>query len=172
MVDEQRAESISRLTDQQALSILDSLAGEFSADDAPEGKDAQADALATLFRQEGEPVNVSAASDAEATAAAQAARQVLHLLAEVPEVQPSLDEWLENPPTQETAAVPLVLAAPVVLAGCITVLHVAGHVRFQRHRDGTWELDYDPNKETSMDKMMKDIVQALAGTMRAMAGGG
>lgn len=84
----------------------------------------------------------------------------------MPDVQASLDEWLEHPPTQETAAIPLLLAAPVVLTGCITFLYMAGHIRFERKRDGTWTFVYDPTKKSPMDENMKEIIQALIDTMR------
>jgi hypothetical protein len=166
-----REEKVANLTDQQALSIVDSLAGEFADAETPEGKTEQASALDALFAKQGESVDVSEAAEADPAEAAAAARQLLVMMARVPQMQPSLDEWLDHPPTQEAAAVPLVLAAPVVLAGCIALLYVVGHVRFKRDASG-WEVEYDPSKETPMDESMKDIVGTLAGVMSSMTTGG
>jgi len=161
-----RQEKIAQLTDQQTLSIVDSLAGEFADADTPERKEDQAQALQALLSQQGEPLDVSGIAEADAATAAQVARQLLQTMAEVPEIQPSLDEWLDSPPTQEAAAIPLLLAAPIVLTGCIVVLQVVGHVTFKRHTDGKWEFAYDPTKEVPLDKTMKDIVKALVTVMR------
>jgi hypothetical protein len=163
-----REEKIARLTDPQALSVVASLAGEFLDAEAPEGRDAQTEALQALLTREGQAVDVSRAADADPAAAAAAARQLLSLMAQVPEMQPSLDEWLDRPPTQEAAALPLVLSAPIVLTGCITLLQVAGHLRFKRHPNGKWEWVYDPATETPLDKTMKGIVDTLAKLMRRM----
>lgn len=169
------SEKIQSLSDQQALSILDSLAGEFSTAEMPETKGEQAQALERLMQAAGYNLDLTqvAADPAAADPAqtAQAARGLLALLAEVPEVRPSLDEWLENPPTQEAAAIPLILAAPVVLTGCIAFLNVVGHVRFARHRDGTWEIEYNPAKKTPLDKTMKETIQTLANLMSLLKPG-
>ncbi len=161
-----RQEKIAQLTDQQALSIVDSLAGEFVDAGTPERKEDQAQALQALLSQQGEAPDVSRIAEADIATAAQVARQLLLIMAEIPELQPSLDEWLDTPPTQEAAAIPLLLAAPVVLTGCIVVLQVAGHVTFKRLPDGKWEFAYDPAKQAPLDKTMKDIVQALVKVMR------
>lgn len=167
-----REEKIAQLTDQQALSIVDSLAGELSDASTPETREEQVAALQTLLQQEGQQVDVAQVAEAEDPAAAgAAARQILILMSQSPELQPSLDEWLDNPPTQEAAAIPLILAAPVVLAGCIALLHVVGHARFKRHRDGSWEVEYDSTKDTSMDKHMKGIVKSLVGVMNFLKPG-
>jgi hypothetical protein len=162
-------EKIQSLSNQQALSILDSLAGEFSTADLPDTKAEQVQVLQALFQQAGHDLDLApiAIDDAvtDDAQAAEAARRLLSLLAQVPEVQPSLAEWLDNPPTQEAAAVPLILAAPVVLTGCIAFLNVVGHVRFVRHKDGTWDIDYNPAKKTPLDNTMKDTVRTLANLM-------
>ena len=166
-----RQERIAALTDQQALSIVDSLAGEFADAETPEGTDEQARALQAALAPEGGEVDLSRVEEADAAAAGAAARQLLLLLAEAPELQPSLDEWLESPPTQEAAAIPLILAAPVVLTGCIVALQIAGHARFRRHRDGTWEVDLDPAKKTPFDAVMKGTIETLAKLMGSLAPG-
>lgn len=162
---------IDALTDQQALSILDSLAGELASDDTPEGSSAQQEALGALFGQESENVELDRAVDADPVAAAAAARSLLRMYLDVPEIRPSLDEWLDNPPTQEAAAIPLILAAPVVLAGCIALLNVAGHVKFKRYRDGTWSVSYDPSKRTPFDATLKETISTMAGLMKALIPG-
>jgi hypothetical protein len=166
------AAKIAGLTDRQALSILDSLAGEFSTDETPEGQQEQSQALQTLLQKEHESVDLDRLSEAEIATAAASARQLLLLMSEIPDIQPSLEQWLENPPQQEAAAVPLILAAPIVLTGCIVLLQVAGHAYFKRNADGTWEVGYDPAKEGPLDRSMKDIVKTLADLMRSMLPGG
>jgi hypothetical protein len=160
-----REEKIEVLTDQQALSIVDSLAGEFASDDTPEGKELQelqTEGLQALVVQAGQDLDVSQAARADVKTAAIAARRLLSIMAQIPEMHSSLDEWLDHPPTQETAAIPLVLAAPVILTGCIVVLQVAGHVKIKRGRNGKWEIEIDPSTETALDKIMKDIITTLA----------
>ena len=163
---------IARLTDQQALSIVNSLAGELAGDDTPEGRDEQAQALEEVLHNEGWEVDVAGAADADPAAAGAAARQLLSLAAEVPELRPSLEEWLEDPPTQEAAALPLVLAAPIVLSGCLLVLQVVGHTRFRRGADGRWEVDYDPTTRTPFDKTLREFVGTLAKVVGGLAPGG
>ncbi len=91
------------------------------------------------------------------------------MMAQVSEVQTSLDEWLDHPPTQEAAdAIPLLLAAPVVYSGCIAFLYVVGHIHFKHHPDGAWEFAYDPAQQTPLDKTMPAIVQKLADLIRSM----
>jgi len=166
-----RAEKIAGLTNQQALSILSSLAAETADLESPEGTTEQARALGAVLSSQGEAVDLEAAEEADPAAAAASARELLLLLAESPEVQPSLDEWLENPPRQEQAAVPLILAAPVVFSGCIAALYAVGHVRFRRNEDGTWKIDYRPEVETPMDRTMKDLASVIARLMSSLIPG-
>lgn len=161
-------EKIAALTDQQALSIVDSLAGELATDETPEGREDQIQALQEILSREGQAVDVEQAAKADPAAAAASARQLLTLMAQMPEIQPSLEEWLDHPPTQEAAAFPLLLAAPVVLTGCISLLYVVGHIRFKRNSDGSTSLEYDPTQTTPLDKTMSEIVSTLAGLMRPM----
>lgn len=158
-------EQIARLDDQQALSIVDSLAGEFAPDDMPEGRDEQASALSALLEGESPSVNTRALLDADAPAAAQAARELLKVMAEAPEMGASLKNWLDDPPVQETAMIPLLLAAPVVLTGCVTLLTIVGNTRIHRGPDGKWEMKYDPSKQTPMNKSIVAIAKILAGSM-------
>src|SRR5215207_6727231 len=101
------AEKVAQLTDQQALSIVDSLAGEFATAETPEGKEAQAQALQALLTNAGQAVDLKQAAESDASSAAAAARQLLLMMEQVPEIKTSLDEWLDHPPTQEAAAIPL-----------------------------------------------------------------
>lgn len=154
-------EKISQLTEQQALCIVASLSGEFATDETPERKEVQVQVLEELFTQEGQEVNVRKIEVMDTVSAANMAKRLLLLLGQSPRVRPSLDEWLDHPPVRETADVSLVLAAPVILTGCFTLLYVVGHIRFKRDLDGRWQLDY--NQTTSpIDKYFKDIVHALA----------
>lgn len=164
-------EKIAALTDQQVLSIVDSLAGELSTDETPEGKEAQIQTLQTILSREGQAVDVARAVEADPAAAAASARQLLTLMAQVPEIKSSVEEWLDNPPTQEAAALPLLLAAPAVLTGCIALLYVVGHIRIKRDSDGSMHVDYDPTQTTPLDKTMNEIVSTLAGLMRSMIPG-
>jgi hypothetical protein len=166
-----RADQIAALTDQQALTILNSLAAESADMDTPEGAEEQKQALATVLSNYGEQADFGAASGANQETAGAAARKLLLILSESPDVQPSLDDWLENPPVQEQAAIPLVLAAPVVFSGCIAALYAVGHVRFERTPDGKWGLAYHPEVETPMDKNMKDLIATLARLMGALTPG-
>jgi hypothetical protein len=163
-------ERIAKLSDQQALSIVDSVAGEFAPEEMPEGRDEQAGALATLLRPASPELDTKAALKADTAAAAQAARELLKVMAEAPEMRASVEGWLENPPVQETAPIPLLLAAPVVLTGCIVVLTLVGGTKIHRRPDGKWDIEVDPTKETPMNKNMVKIVKLLSGVMRVKYG--
>ena len=157
-------EKIATLTDQQALSIVDSLAGEFVADDIPQGGNEQAEALASILEAESQPTDSNALLQADATATAQSARELLKAMADAPEMRESLDYWLDHPPVQETAAIPLLLAVPVVLTGCIALLTVVGNTHIHRNENGKWVIDYDPTGNTPMNKNIVKILKVLAGS--------
>jgi len=158
-------EKIAKLDDQQALSIVDSLAGEFAPDDMPEGRNDQADALASVLESNAQPVDTRAALQANSQAAAQAARELLQVMAEVPEMKESVENWLDHPPVQETAVIPLLLAAPVVLTGCIALLTVVGNTTINRSPSGKWAIRYDPSKKSPMNQNIVAIAKILAGRM-------
>ncbi len=158
-------EKIARLTDQQALSIVDSVAGEFAPDDMPEGRDEQASALTAILKSASPEIDPQTALAADPHEAAQAARELLKVMAENPEMQTSVEEWLDNPPVQETAPIPLLLAAPVVLTGCIVVLTLAGGVKIHRLPNGKWDIQIDTTKNTPTNKNMVKIAKVVAGVM-------
>jgi hypothetical protein len=162
------AERISKLSDQEVLAIVDSIAGEWSEIDTPSGEKDQAQALSAALSAVGETLEFDRLGEADAVAAGHAAREVLRMMALVPELVPSVDEWLENPPRQEAAAVPLILAAPAVFSGCIALLYVVGHASFKRSASGKWTVNYDPTTKTPMDNTLKDMVKTLAGLMRSL----
>jgi hypothetical protein len=157
-------EKIATLTDQQALSIVDSLAGEFAGDDLPQGRNEQAEALTSMLEAESHPADSNALLQADATATAEAARALLKTMAEVPEMRESVDYWLDHPPVQETAAIPLLLAVPVVLTGCIALLTVVGNTHIHRDENGKWLIDYDPTGNTPMNKNLVKILKILSGS--------
>lgn len=159
-------ERIAKLDDQQALSIVDSLAGEFARDDLPEGRGEQASALDTLFELGSQPTTAKAILEADTHAAAGAARKLLMLMGGVSEMRASLESWLDNPPVQETAPIPLLLAAPVVLTGCIAFLTVIGGTSIHRRPDGSWDISIDPSKKTPMNASIVAIAKILAGLGR------
>lgn len=167
-----REQKIVGLSDQQALSIVDSLAGEFANEQTPQGQSDQTQALQALFEQQGQTVDVAKAVTADSAASGEAARQLLMFMAQVPAVQPSLDEWLDAPPTQEMAALPLLLLAPVVLTGCLLVLQVAAQTRIEHLPDGHITWKYDPSMETPLGKQLGDIIKSMAELMGNMATGG
>jgi hypothetical protein len=163
---------IAQLTDQQALSIVDSISGEFAADGTPAERAEQKEALQSALAEGGHAVELDEGVEPDPAEAAAAARELLRLMAEVPELRPSVEEWLDDPPTQEAAALPLILAAPVVFAGCIVMLQIAGHARFKRSADGKWEFEYDPARRAPLDDVMKQMVGPLAKLMGKLAGPG
>ncbi len=158
-------EKLATLTDQQVLSIVDSIAGEFAGDDAPQGRNEQAEVLASLFQSDSQPVDSNALLQADQAATAQAARELLKAMAETPEMQQSVNYWLDHPPVQETAAFPLILlAVPAVLTGCVALLTVVGNTHFHRDANGKWSIDYDPTGNTPMNKNMVKILKVLSGS--------
>jgi hypothetical protein len=166
-----REQRIAGLSDQEALAIIDAIAGETAEIDSPAGEREQASALLALFTAAQERVDLSGAAAAQPPDAAAVARELLGMMAGVPELRPAVDEWLEKPPGQEAMSVPLILAAPAVFAGCIALLQVVGHVRFRRDSSGKWEFEYDPTKKTGMDGTLRDAVKAMAGLMRRLGAG-
>lgn len=154
-------DKIARLSDRDALRIIDSLVGEFADEGMPETRQDQTLALAAVFRREGADLDLSQTDRAATPVAGAAARQLLTVMAQVPELAPTLEDLVEHPPTQEALALPLVLTAPIVLSGCILVLQVAGHTQFVRNPDGTWGLRYDSGMETSLGKSLGDIITML-----------
>ena len=165
---------LAALTDQQVLTILRSLVGEFADDSTPERRDEQLEALQSALDSAGEPVSIAGAQGAAPPDAASvaAARELLALLAQVPEVRPSLEDWLADPPAQETAAVPLIVVAPLVFTGCIVLLQVAAQTRVHRTPDGKWEIDLDPTKDTALGRSMKDLVSTIGRLVGAFVPGG
>jgi len=168
---------LAALSDQQALTILRSLVGEFADDETPAKRDDQLEALQAVFDASGQAVSTETAgaptvpdvSDAQRVAAA---RELLALLAQLPDVRPSLEEWLAEPPTQETAAVPLIVIAPLVFTGCIVLLQIAAQTRVHRDKNGRWEIDLDPTKETSLGKTMTELVSTVGRLVGAFLPGG
>jgi hypothetical protein len=165
-------ERIAALSDQQALAIVDAIAGEYAKKDAPAGEREQTQALHAAFVAIGEPVDPNRAVDAGSAAAGRAARELLCMMLGFPELRTTVDEWLDNPPRQEAAAVPLILAAPAVFAGCIALLYVIGHSRFRRDASGKWEFEYEPAPETPMDRTLQEAVKTMAGLMKSLIAGG
>ena len=141
-------ERIAKLDDQQALSIVDSVAGEFAGDDMPEGRTEQANLLSSVLEVHSQKVDTQTVLQADTAAAGKAARELLTVMAGVPEMRRSVEGWLDHPPVQETAVIPLLLALPVVLTGCIALLTVVGNTTIQRDEKGKWRLKYDPSQET------------------------
>ena len=155
-----RNERIENLSDQQALDILRSLGAEFATEETPETGEDQVQALQELFRKEGQDVELGIAPVASP---GETARQLLSLMAETPEMGPAIEEWLENPPAQETAGLPLILAMPVVMTGCIVLLQIAAQTRLRRDKTGKWDFEYDPSRKTPLGKTMKDLIEIMAG---------
>jgi hypothetical protein len=149
------------------LAVLDAVVGEIATSDTPEGAE-QTEALGALLSMEHIQLNVGALTDASQAAAAAAARELIALLAGVPEIEPSVNEWLADPPSQEAAAIPLILAAPVVLTGCVVLLQLVGHTSFRRDGNGKWSVSYDPGRRTPFDGTLGELVGALAKIMQGM----
>jgi hypothetical protein len=126
---ELREERIASLSDQQALAIVDLIAGEYADMETPAGEKEQRAALDAAFRAAGVKVDLSQSTTADIAAAGRAARELLRVMAQAPDLHASLDGWLEEPPRQETLAVPLLIAVPAVFAGCIALLQVLGPER-------------------------------------------
>jgi hypothetical protein len=154
--------ALATLSDQQVLSILGSIAGEFADNDWPQGQNEESAALQSAFERLQIGGDVQRISTASAGDAANAARALLVAMAgSSPDVRTSVEAWINEPPTQEAAAIPLILAAPIVITGCIAFLHIVGHTRFVRSEDGRWRLDYDPTKESPMDKVTPALGKVL-----------
>jgi hypothetical protein len=156
--------NIEKLTDQQALSILISIGGEFSDASMPESESDQRTALDALFREGAKEASVPVTAPKSEQAGA-GARELLKIMAEMPALRAEVEERVAKPPVQEALAVPLVLAAPMVLTGCIVLLQVAGHLSFAVGSDGKWSVQYDPSKKAPLDDVLSKIVDRLGGLM-------
>jgi hypothetical protein len=155
---------IDGLSDQQALSIVASLGGQLLDDDAPETDSEQASALEAAFRETGRQAQVKT-DGASSADAGQAARELLKLMTQTPELRPKVEQRVSQPPTHEALAVPLILAAPAVFTGCVLLLQAAGHVHFERKSDGTWTFKYDPSRHSPLDDLMGKLTDTLGGLM-------
>jgi hypothetical protein len=152
------ADDVAALTDQQALSIVSSLAAKFaSTEETPHDQADQAHLLGAVLAEHGQADVAQRLEAGDYPDAGAAARELLLLMAAQRDARLSLEEWLLEPPTQEAAALPLVLAAPVVLTGCIVLLQLIGHTRFERKSDGRWNVVYDPAKRAPLDSVITDI---------------
>jgi hypothetical protein len=158
---------IDTLTDTQVMAVLEAVTGELASDDVPEGASEQADALAAALAEAGQVLPVHEVMDVDAACAAQAARELLGLLADSPGAGPVVAEWVADPPGQEAAALPLVLAAPLVLTGCIVLLQMVGHTTFRREAGKGWSVEYDPTRRTPFDSTMNKMVGVLSKMMGA-----
>ena len=164
-------QEIANLRDQQALSIVSSITGEFASDDTPTDASEQRDALQALLSESGNEVDIADDQTPSEEDAAEAARALLALMASNDEMRPVVQQWLDDPPTQEAAAIPLLLAAPVVFAGCLVLLQVAGHTRIKRSSTGKWQFDYDPSRKTPFDETTKNFSSALSQLLGKLTGG-
>ncbi|MBN8891872.1 MAG: hypothetical protein BGP12_11835 [Rhodospirillales bacterium 70-18] len=163
-----RSARIATLSDQEALAIVDLIAGEFATTETPAGEKEQSAALAAAFAATGTAIDLSPSATADAAVAGRAARELLGIMAEVPEMQDALDIWLAVPPQQEALAVPLLIVVPAVFAGCIALLQVLGHSRFKRDSTGRWEFEYDAATKTSMDQTLPVVVKTMGDLVRPL----
>ncbi|MEU4193318.1 hypothetical protein AB0E69_15585 [Kribbella sp. NPDC026611] len=165
-------DDLDRLDDRQVLAVLDAVLGEVAADDTPEGESDQVLALDALMADDGQGPGLQALDEVDPVAAAAAARDLLRMFADAPETADVVREWLAERPEQEAAAVPLILAAPLVLTGCVVLLQIVGHTTFSRDSSGQWSVSYDPAKRTPFDGTVKEMVGTLSKLMRTMTGNG
>jgi hypothetical protein len=135
----------------------------------PENESDQTAALDAALQESGRTASVQRTA-ATPEQAAEGARELLKIMAGLPEMRTEVESRVAEPPWQEALAVPLVLAAPVVLTGCIVVLQVAAHVHFVVGSDGRWSLKYDPSKRAPLDNILLKIVDRLSGVMGWLPG--
>ncbi len=57
------------------------------------------------------------------------------------EILDELDKKLESPPNDQTAAIPLILAAPLVITGCIVLLNLVSSIKYENGK-----LTYNPKE--------------------------
>ena len=89
-----RSARIATLSDQEALAIVDLIAGEFATTETPAGEKEQSAALAAAFAATGTAIDLSPSATADAAVAGRAARELLGIMAEVPEMQDALAHWI------------------------------------------------------------------------------
>jgi hypothetical protein len=171
---EERKQKIDALTDREALAVFRELIEATTGTDQPTRKEEEAEALHVALGSQGEAFDLSRLAQSAESVPASTARSLLLVMAAAPAQVPpgqrnigrELDELLDNPPTAAPGAIPLILAAPMVLTGCILALQAAAHVRFKRDGSGRWEVSYDPTIKGPLDNIMKDVVKTLAGVMK------
>jgi hypothetical protein len=91
-------------------------------------------ALNALFTQAGfAPLPLSSERKPDDQAAGEAARQLLHLLAESddPAVLSELDHWLIGPPAAGTMVLVELIVLPIVLTACVAVLQTGFEFTFK-----------------------------------------
>jgi hypothetical protein len=149
---------VNELDDQQSLIVLDCLSSEVAQPSMPQGPQEQAAALKALFGEFGINADVLGVTGASNARSAPAAREVLDLFARSGRVDDLIAESLADPPTQEAAALPL-------------LLQLVGHVSFKRDTDGAWSFGYDPSQRTPFDATLKEMVGILAKIVGSLAKG-
>jgi hypothetical protein len=88
---------VEELSDQQALSIVASLGGQFLEDTAPESAGEQASVLEAAYRETGK--HTAIASESESSDAGRAARELLKMMAAVGELRAEVERRVSRPCT-------------------------------------------------------------------------
>jgi hypothetical protein len=161
-----RTELILALPPRQALSIMQYLSAELAerridmqAFDAAE----QTEVLNAVLQQAGYEAFLPTTVEASEEDAGEAARRFLLLLSEAGDggLLAELDEWLAEPPVAATAAIPLVVALPIVLTACIIALQM--HVTIERSGSGKFSVRID--KPSASDETLVGIATILKGLL-------
>lgn len=169
---------VTSLKNQQVLQILDDLSGIYGEDALPDTTDEQIQILEEAFKSTGEEIDLHSAIQAgDEPSVAQAGRELLVFcltdsgMANEPgllELKSIVQVKVAKPPEQETAAIPLVLAAPALIAGCVAVLYVIGHSSFKVGLDGRKQFQYDAAADTPMDKLLHKTIQTMADLVKLL----
>jgi hypothetical protein len=166
-----RTEKISALTPLQALAIMQYMTASLSeqrVDEQEFNTGEQVEVLNAVFQEAGYPAILSATAEVKENDAGQAAQQFLMLLAEADDAPllAELDDWLAEPPEASIQAIPLVLAIPIVLTGCIVALQTG--VVIERDKAGKWKTRIE--KRPLAGKTLAEIVSGLFTVVKVTSG--
>ncbi|NBD18492.1 MAG: hypothetical protein GVY04_20885 [Cyanobacteria bacterium] len=166
-----RTEQILGLSPRQALAIMQYMTAylaERRVDDQNFDPNQQIEVLNAAFKEADYPPLLTPTVEASEQEAGQAAQQFLILLAESGDdkLLAELDGWLTDPPEAAIAAIPLVLAVPIVLTGCIVALQT--RVVIERTESGTWSIYIE--KRSLEGKALAEIVGGLFNVIKVLPG--
>jgi hypothetical protein len=164
-----RTQQILDLSPRQALAVMQYMTV-YLADQRVDNQDLEPDqqieVINAALEKAGYPPVLSSTIEASERGAGQAAQQFLMWLAKSTDAQllSELDGWLAEPPEAAIASIPLVLALPIVLTGCIVALQTSVSIKYTETK--TWTIQIE--KDSMEGETLTDIAGGLFNTIKSL----